>query len=100
MGGLDNMADNEKGLNALMDNVREYQAGDKTLLECLECHQKICYRDMDSHVEYFSDGWTKDTTLNLFKYVVRAVDGDSKALDRLRVDLGIVDCNLTIVQVQ
>lgn len=94
------MADNEKGLKDLMDNVKEYLAGDKTLLECLEQHQKICYRDMDSHVEYFSDGWTKDTTLNLFKYIVRAVQGDSKAYDRLRIDLGIDDCNLTIVQVQ
>lgn len=94
------MADNEKGLKLLMENVQDYQAGDKSLLECLEQHQKICFREMDSHVEYFSDGWTKDTTLNLLKYVVRAVEGDSKAYDRLRIDLGIDDCNLTIVQVQ
>lgn len=94
------MADNEKGLIALMENVKEYNAGRKSLLECLETHQKICFQDMDGHVEYFSDGWTKDTTLNLFKHVVRAVDGDSKSYNRLRVDLGIDDCNLTIVQVQ
>ena len=90
------MADNEKGLQKLMDNVREYQAGDKSLLECLSNHQKIIYNDLDSHIEYFSDGWSRDITMNLFKYVLRAVEGDSKAYDRLRVDLGIVDCNLTI----
>lgn len=90
------MADNEKGLKDLMDNIREYQAGNKTLLECLSKHQSIVYNDMDNHIEYFSDGWSKDITLNLFKYVLRAVDGDSKAYDRLRIDLGIDDCNLTI----
>ena len=94
------MVDNEKGLELLMENVREYLSGDKSLLECLDSHQRICFNELDGHVEYFSDGWTKDTTLNLFRYVVRAVEGDSKAWDRLRVDLGIIDCNLTIVQVQ
>lgn len=90
------MADNEKGLKDLMTNVKEYLDGEKDLVECLDKHQKICYQDIGG-IDYFSDGWTKDTTLNLFKFIVKAVEGDSKAYSRLRVDLGIDDCNLTIM---
>ena len=94
------MVDNEKGLQKLIANIQSYINKEIGLVECLEKHQHLCFNDLDSHTEYFSDGWSKDTTLNLFKYVVRAVNGDEKAMSRLRVDLGIEDCNLTIVHVK
>ena len=94
------MVDNEKGLQKLMENIQSYINGDIELLECLDKHQHLCFNDLDSHIEYFNDGWSKDTTLNLFKYVLRAVQGDEKALSRLRVDLGIGDCNITIVPME
>lgn len=90
---------NEDGLKLLMKNVEEYLNGDKNLNQCLNTHMEICSQ-LDDYIEYFNDGWSKDTHLNILKHVLRAVLGDKKAEDRLIVDLGIEDCCLTIVQVQ
>ena len=91
--------DNEEGLKLLIENVKEYLNGDKTIYRCLNIHMEICHQ-LDDYIEYFNDGWSKDTHLNLLKYVIKAVKGDKKAYDRLIVDLGIEDCNLTIVQIK
>lgn len=90
---------NKDGLELLKKNVEEYLNGDKNLYQCLNTHMEICTQ-LDDYIEYFNDGWSKDTHLNILKYVLRAVQGDEKAEDRLIVDLGIEDCCLTIVQVQ
>lgn len=93
------MVDNEKGLEKLMSNIERYVKGEQSLPDCLTQHSIICFNDLDDHVEYFSDGWSKDTTLNIFKIAYKAVTGDEKAYSRLRVDLGIDYCNLQIVQI-
>ena len=90
---------NKDGLELLMKNVKEYLNGDKNIYQCLNTHMEICTQ-LDDYIEYFNDGWSKDTHLNILKYVLRAVQDDKKAYDRLVVDLGIEDCNLTIRQIE
>jgi len=85
----------------LIKNVKAFKNEEIGLVECLENHSKICYNDVPSgYMDYWTDGYTKDATLNLFKYLVKAVDGNEKAYNRLLVDLGVETPNLTIVQVQ
>lgn len=93
------MTDNKKGLEKLMSNIEKYVKGEQSLPDCLTQHSIICFNDLDDYIEYFSDGWSKDITLNLFKIVYRAVNGDEKAYSRLKVDLGIEECNLQIVKI-
>jgi len=93
------MVDNAKGLDKMLRNIKRYIDGGQSLPDCLTQHQNICFNDLDSHTDYFSDGWSKDTTLNLFKIAYKAALGDEKAYSRLRVDLGIEYCNMQIVRV-
>ena len=69
------------------------------LTEMIDEHIKICATELNDYKTYFKEGWSKDLYLNILKYVVKAVNSDKDAISRLRVDLGIVECNLTIVQV-
>lgn len=83
----------------LYDNVLAFKNEEISLVECLENHSRICFRDVpSSYMAYWTDGYTKDATLNLFRHIVKAVEGDDKAYSRLLVDLGIETPNLTIVQ--
>ena len=94
-------ARNYYGYNRLIGNVISYLEGNKTLVECLDDHAIICYNYLASHsVDYFRDGVSKNTYLNIFKYVLNAVEGDVKALERLQVDLELVDYNITIQKVE
>ena len=91
--------DNTDGLNHLIANVKSFNNNEIELTEMIDEHIKICATELNDYKTYFKDGWSKDLYLNILKYVVKAVNGDKDAISRLRVDLGIVECNLTIVQV-
>lgn len=50
-------------------------------------------------VQAFSDGWRAGCTSNIYQYVIKAYNGDKKALRRLLIDLEIEYECLIIKQV-
>ena len=50
-------------------------------------------------VKAFSDGWRAGCASNIYQYVIKAYNGDEKALRRLLIDLEIEYECLTIKQV-
>ena len=58
--------------------------------------ESICFNDISSNaMDNFADGWSKGCVSNLMKLVLRAYDGDAKALRRLEVDLFLEDYDLS-----
>lgn len=97
------MKNNNTILKKLIENVENYKNNNYVdLSSCLSIHSRICFNDIPSrNLDHFADGWSKDTTLNLFNLLCKVVfDDDIKALQRLRIDLGIDEPNFVIRQVE
>lgn len=92
---------NEMALEDMLGNMKMFFDGKKGLLDCMAAHTNICYnRVSSSAMDNFSDGYSKDTTMNLFRIVYRAAQGYEDAMSRLRIDLEIDDVNMTVRRVQ
>ena len=74
------MANNYIGYEKLIRNVRTFDEGHITWEEFLETHSRICFNDISSNtIDRFSEGYTKDCTLTLLRYILKVVDGDKNA---------------------
>jgi len=97
---------NEDGLQHLIANVESYKNREITLSEMIDAHIKICATELNDYKEYFKDGWRLDLYATILRYVIQATNkyGDKEkreeAMSRLKIDLGIEECNFTIVQVK
>ena len=95
------MANNKKGLEMLLKAGQDLKQGKLTVEEFLHQIDVICFNYIGSRaVGHFSDGYERGTTSNIAQYVLKAVNGNKKALRRLEVDLEVVDVILTIKQVE
>ena len=101
----DKVESNENGLQHLIANVESYKNREITLSEMIDVHIKICATELDYHKNHFRDGWRSDLYGTILQYVFRATNEYNeeireKAMERLKIDLGIEECNFTIVQVK
>lgn len=94
------MADNEKALNKLFNLCKKLEDNEIDFIEFLHQGDGILFNGMSSNgVRYFSDGWREGCASNIYQYVLKAYNGDEKALNRLLIDLEIEECNLEIRKV-
>lgn len=94
------MADNEKALKKLFELCKELEENKIDFIEFLHQGDIVLFNDMSSDgVRYFSDGWREGCASNIYQYVLKAYNGDEKALNRLLIDLEIEECNLEIRKV-
>lgn len=90
------MANNKLGLERMLNLCDKLQRKELDLITFIDEFEKICFNDLSSDgVKRFADGYREASVSTLMKYVLRAYDGDKKALRRLEVDLEIEDYDLS-----
>ena len=99
---IEGLTPNERAFQMLKHNVQRYDDEQISLYDCLFNHSRICYNYVPaSYMENFADGYSKDTTMVIFRLLVEAViNQDGKAYNRLEIDLGVKTPNFVIVQVE
>ena len=91
------MTRNIDGLEKMEDLYDDFKSGRKTLPDFIDAFESICFNDISSSsIDNFADGYSKASVSTLMKIFVRAMEGDDKAYNRLEIDLGIREENLTI----
>ena len=94
------MANNKKALNMLFDLCEQLENNEINFVEFLHEGDLILFNRMSRNgVKAFSDGWRAGCASNIYQYVIKAYNGDEKALRRLLIDLEIEYECLTIKQV-
>ena len=90
------MANNRLGFERMMNLCEKLQKKQIDYVSFISQFESICFNDIGSNaMDNFSDGWSKGCVSNLMKLVLRAYDGDAKALRRLEVDLYLEDYDLS-----
>ena len=90
----------EKALKELLNNARAYNAGQIDLIEYIDEIEKILYNQVGTgSLKHFNDGNSSGQYLHILKYVTEAAAGNRAALERLLIDLEIIEVNFTIKQV-
>lgn len=90
------MADNKLGLERMLNLCDKLQRKELDLITFIDEFEKICFNEVSANgVGHFADGWRPACVSTLMKYVLRAYDGDAKAMRRLEIDLEIEDYDLS-----
>ena len=88
---------NQRGYEKTMKLCKELENNNINFVEFINEFEIIAFNDFKGKsLEYFNDGWSKGGVLRLMKLFLKASAGDKKANDRIIVDLGLEDVNLTI----
>ena len=90
------MANNKLGLERMLNLCDKLQRKELDFITFIDEFEKICFNDVSANgVKHFADGYTQASVSTLMRYVLRAYDGDAKAMRRLEVDLEIEDYDLS-----
>lgn len=90
------MADNKRALESMFNLCDKLAKKQIDFVGFVDEFERICFNDVSANsVKHFADGWQPACVSTLMKYVLRAYDGDKKALRRLEVDLEIEDYDLS-----
>ncbi|MBQ7851381.1 MAG: hypothetical protein IJ342_00655 [Muribaculaceae bacterium] len=90
------MADNKLALERMLNLCDKLQRKELDFITFIDEFEKICFNDVSANgVKHFADGYTQASVSTLMRYVLRAYDGDKKAMRRLEVDLEIEDYDLS-----
>lgn len=90
------MADNKLGLERMLNLCDKLQRKELDFITFIDEFEKICFNEISSNgVRHFADGYREASVSTLMKYILRAYDGDKKALRRLEIDLEIEDYDLS-----
>lgn len=95
------MANNKKALDMLFDLCEKLENDEIDFIKFLQEGDIILFNKMSINgVRAFSDGWRDGSASNIYQHVLKAYNGDKKALRRLLGDLEIEYESLTIKQVR
>jgi len=90
------MANNRLALERMLNLCDKLQKKQIDFVSFVDEFERICFNEVSSNaVRHFADGYREACVSTLMKYVLRAYDGDKKALRRLEVDLEIEDYDLS-----
>lgn len=90
------MADNKTALESMLKLCEKLQRKELDFITFVDRFEKICFNYVSyDGVRNFADGYREACVSTLMKYVLRAYDGDAKAMRRLKVDLYIEDFDLS-----
>ena len=90
------MADNKRALEKMLNLCDKLQKKQIDFVGFIDEFERICFNDVYYNgVQHFADGYREASVSTLMKYVLRAYDGDAKAMRRLEVDLSIEDYDLS-----
>lgn len=88
---------NKIGYEKTMKLCRELKNNEISFIDFINEFEIISFNNFKSKsIEYFNDGWSKGGALRLMKIFLQASSGDTKANNRLIIDLGLKDYNLEI----
>lgn len=90
------MADNKRALESMLNLCEKLAKKQIDFVGFIEAFERICFNDVSADgVRHFADGYTQASVSTLMRYVLRAFDGDDKAMRRLIVDLELEDVDLS-----
>ena len=90
------MVDNKTALESMLKLCEKLQRKELDFVTFIDRFEKICFNYV-SHdgVGRFADGYREASVSTLMRYVLRAYDGDAKAMRRLEIDLQIEEYDLS-----
>ena len=90
------MANNKLGLERMLNLCDKLQKKQIDFVSFIDEFERVCFNDVSADgVGHFADGYKQASVSTLMKYVLRAYDGDKKAMRRLEIDLDIEDYDLS-----
>lgn len=88
---------NKIGYEKTMELCGKLENKEISFIDFIDEFEVIAFNNFSGKsFDYFNDGWSRGGVLRLMKLFLKASAGDTKANDRLIVDLGLEDVNMTI----